>query len=126
MRLREDTGNGFVVSTCVEFALIVATTDMDAEGDAGMPIDDSIVHLDAGIDQFVGVAAALAIALSHFGIEQGRVLGRVNLDVGAAQTNQLLRHRDARSLRYRQGRRHELRMLPSIFQDHNRLPLAGR
>ncbi len=85
MGLREYASDWLVVATGVEFALIVATADVDTEGDAGMPIYDRVIHFDAGVYQLVGVAAALNIAFPHFGVEQCRVLGGVNLDVGAAQ-----------------------------------------
>ena len=55
-----------------------------------MAADDRVVHLDAGVDEPVGIGAALDVARAQRGIEQRRVLGRVDLDVGAAQPHQLL------------------------------------
>src|SRR5205823_12787114 len=52
--------------------------------------DHRVVHLDRRVDHAVGVAPALLVALAHLGIEQRRVLGGVDLDVAAAQADQLL------------------------------------
>src|SRR6266849_8098498 len=83
-RLAEYARNRPVVAPGVELALIVTTADMHPEGHTWVAADDGIVHLNAYIDEFVRVAAALAVAFSHLGIEQSCVLGRVDLDVGAA------------------------------------------
>ena len=54
-----------------------------------MLADDGVVHLDARVDQPVGVAAALAVALAQGRVEEGRVLRRVDLHVRAAEPDQL-------------------------------------
>src|SRR5260370_166339 len=72
-----------------ELALVVASADVHRERDAGMAIDDRVVQFDAAVDQLFRVAAPLTVALTHLRIEQGRVLGRIDLDVCAAQANQL-------------------------------------
>ena len=65
VRLRKYARNGFVIASCVEFALVVATTDMDRERYVGMPIDNGIVHLDTHVDELIGIAATLDIAFTH-------------------------------------------------------------
>src|SRR6185295_9189873 len=84
-RLTEDLAGDAVVSARgVEHALIVAAADVDAEGDAGMAVDDGVVELDAGVEQAIGIAATLPVALAHLLVEERRVLRRIALDVGAA------------------------------------------
>ena len=68
---------------------MIAAADVDAEGDAGVAVDDRVVELDAGVEHLVGIAAALAVALANRLVEQRRVLRRVDLDVLAAQALQL-------------------------------------
>src|SRR2546425_8522823 len=82
--LVEYARNRLVVAPGVEFALVVPTADMHPEGHTRVAADDGVVHLNTYIDEFVRVAAALAVAFAHFRIEQSSVLGRVDLDVGAA------------------------------------------
>src|SRR6266849_6016213 len=48
-----------IVAGGVELALVVAATDVHRERHAGMPLDDRVVHLDAGVDQLFGIAASL-------------------------------------------------------------------
>src|SRR5437660_9486719 len=88
--LLKDARNRLIVAAGIESALVVTATDMHAEGDARMAVDDGVVHFDAGVDDLVGVVAALAIAFAYLGVEQSGVLGRVDLDIGAAQANQFL------------------------------------
>src|SRR5216684_561799 len=54
-----------------------------------MALDDRVVQFDAAVDQLFRVASPLPVAVTHLGIEQGSVLGRIDLDVRAAQANQL-------------------------------------
>ena len=54
-----------------------------------MPGDDRVVELDAGVEQSIGIAAALAVALADRLVEQRRVLRRIDLDVLAAEPRQL-------------------------------------
>src|SRR5260370_1803460 len=54
-----------------------------------MAMDDRVVELDAAVDQLFGVGPPLPVAITHLGIEQGGVLGSIDLDVCAAQANQL-------------------------------------
>src|SRR5260370_15928468 len=86
----EDGRYGFVIATGVESAVVVAPAYMDGKGDTGMVADNGIVHFDTDIDHLIRVAAALAIALAHLRIEQRGVLGRVDLDVGAAQAREFI------------------------------------
>src|SRR6266849_5331933 len=55
----EDAGDRPVVARRIELALVVAAADVDREGHAGVARDDGIVHLDARVDQRLGVAAPL-------------------------------------------------------------------
>src|SRR6185369_6297169 len=86
----EDAGDGLVAAAGVEHRLVVAAADVERERHAGVAADRRVVHLDARVDEPVGVAAALAVALAQRGVEQRGVLGRVDLYVGAAQAHQLL------------------------------------
>src|SRR5204863_185729 len=81
--------DGLVAAARVEHRLIVAAADMETEADAGMVADDGVVHLDAGIDEPFGIAPALTVPFPDRRVEERRVLGRVDLDVGAAQPGQL-------------------------------------
>ena len=56
----------------------------------GVAVDDRVVELDAGVDEPVGVAAALPVALANRLVEQRGVLRRVDLDVFAPEAAQLL------------------------------------
>src|SRR5215469_3347329 len=55
-----------------------------------MPVDDRVIQLNTAVDELVGIVAALAIPFTHLRIEESRILGSVDLDVGAAQTYQLV------------------------------------
>ena len=72
----------------VEHALAVAATDMDAEGDAGMAVDDGVVELDARVQQAIRIAAALPVSVADRLVEQGGVLRRVDLHVLASKAPQ--------------------------------------
>src|SRR5258708_33288876 len=63
---------------------------MDAKGDARVVTNDGIVQFNAEIDEFVGIVTTLAIPLTHLGIEQRRVLGSIDLDIGTTQANQFI------------------------------------
>src|SRR5262249_59379932 len=54
-----------------------------------MVADDGVVHFDREIEQTVRVVAALAVAFAQVGVEQRRVLRRIDLNVDAAQPDQL-------------------------------------
>src|SRR5690242_9901682 len=71
-------------------AAVVATTDVKAERDARVTSDDGVVHLDAAIDELVGIISAGSIALPNLGIEEGRVLWGVELNVFAAEPDQFV------------------------------------
>src|SRR5437660_5962880 len=89
-RLLEDPGDRLIVALRIELALVVAAADVQAERDPGVALDDRVVELDAAVDQLLRVAAALPVALAHLRVEQRRVLGRVDLDVRAAEPDQLV------------------------------------
>src|SRR5581483_5840385 len=89
MGLAKNARDRFIVAGRIEFALVIATTDMDTKGNARMTVDDCVVHFNTEIDQAIRVAAALAIALAYPWIEQSRVLRRVYLDIRTAQANKL-------------------------------------
>src|SRR5713226_6744807 len=82
--LSKYAGNGFIVTTGIELALVVAPADMNAKGDARVIANDGIIHLNTGVDDFVGVVPALAIALAHLRIKQRGILGSIDLDVSAS------------------------------------------
>ena len=63
---------------------------MESESHATVPLDDRVVELDAAVDQLLGVAPPLAVALPHGGVEQRPVLRPVDLDIRAAEANQLV------------------------------------
>src|SRR5438067_13173839 len=88
--LAKDARDRLVAAARVELRLVVAAADVQTEDHARVAADDRVVHLDAGVDQPVGIAAARDVARPQRGIEQGRVLGRVDLNVRAAQPHQLL------------------------------------
>src|SRR5579863_10608078 len=52
-----------------------------------MAANHRVVHFDGKIEQAVGIVAALAVAFANLRIDQGGVLRRVDLNVGAAETN---------------------------------------
>ena len=54
-----------------------------------MIADHRIVHFDRQIQQPVGIVAALPVSFAQLRIQECGVLRRVDLDVGAAQANQL-------------------------------------
>src|SRR5262245_47213047 len=97
-RLAKDYSNRAVISPRVKLALIVAPAQVQAERDPGpacrpgrrMIADDGVVHFDREIEQSVRVVAALAVAFAQVGVEQRRVLRRIDLNVDAAQPDQLL------------------------------------
>ena len=72
--LAEHARDGLVAAAGVEHRLVVAAADVQAERDARMAADHRVVHLDARVDEPVGIAAPLAVALAQRGIEQRRVL----------------------------------------------------
>ncbi len=53
-----------------------------------MALDDRVVELDAGVEQLVGIAAALPVAFANRLVEERGVLRRVDLDVVAAEPAQ--------------------------------------
>src|SRR6266540_4009485 len=85
----EDASDALVASTGIEHRLVVAAADVESERDPGMAADHRIVHLDTGVDEPIGIAAALAVALAERRVQKGRVLGGVDLDVRAAEPRQL-------------------------------------
>ena len=54
-----------------------------------MAVDDGVVELDAGVEQPIGIAAALAVAFADRLVEQRRVLRRIDLHVLAAEAAEL-------------------------------------
>src|ERR1700674_1168517 len=89
-RLLEDARDRLLVPLGVELALVVATADVESKGDAGVALDDGVVELDAAVDQLLGVAPSLPVAFPHRRVQEGSVLRRVDLDIGAAEANQLV------------------------------------
>src|SRR5262245_44498324 len=71
-RAAEHARNRLVPSSRVEHRLVVPATDVQPERDARVPGNDGVVHLDAGIDELVWVAASLAIAFAQHRIEECR------------------------------------------------------
>jgi len=61
---------------------------MQAEDNAGMVADHGVVHLHSKVDEAIGVVAPLPVARANVGIEQGGVLGRIDLDVAATEAYQ--------------------------------------
>src|SRR5438309_4192938 len=88
--LANDARDWLVAAARVELRLVVAAADVQTEGHARVMADHGVVHLDAGVDQPVGIAAARDVAGAQRRIKQGRILGRVDLDVHAAEPDQLL------------------------------------
>src|SRR5713226_3295088 len=88
--LLEDARNRLVVTFGVVLALVVAAADVEPKGHARMALDDRIVELDAAVDQLLGVAPPLTVALPHGRVEEGSVLRRVDLYVRAAEADQLI------------------------------------
>ncbi len=89
-RIAKDLGDRAVVSRGVELALIVSAAEMQSKDNSGMVADHRIVHLDREIEQAVGIIAALPVPLPQLRIKQRGVLRRIDLNVRAAQANQLL------------------------------------
>ncbi len=73
----------------VEHALVIAPADVDAEGQAGVSLDDRVVQLDRRVEHAIGIAAAGAVALADGLVEQPGILRGVNLDVLAAEAREL-------------------------------------
>src|SRR6266516_2146676 len=63
---------------------------MNTESDAGMIADQRVVEFDASIQETIRIVSSLSVAFANFRIEQRRVLRSVDLDVGAAEFDQLL------------------------------------
>ena len=55
-----------------------------------MAPDDGVVHVDARVDERVRIAAAFLVSIAHRGIQKRRVLRGVDLDIRAAEPDQLL------------------------------------
>ncbi|MEZ4521501.1 MAG: hypothetical protein R3A46_07650 [Thermomicrobiales bacterium] len=68
-----------------------AAAEVDAEVDARMFADHRVIQLDAAVEQCVGVIPALSIAFTDLRVEQGGVLRRVDLDVRAAEPDEIRR-----------------------------------
>src|SRR5438128_12203637 len=79
-----------IVAGGVELALVVAAADVHRKRDSGVAFDDRVIHLDARVDQLLGVAAPLSVALAEMRVEQRRVLRRIDLDVSTSQAHQLV------------------------------------
>ena len=78
-----------VAARRVEHALVVAPADVDAERHPLVAVDDGVVELDAGIEQPIGIASALPVALADCLVEERGVLRGIDLHVLAAQASQL-------------------------------------
>src|ERR1700674_850513 len=89
-RLLEDSRDRLVVAFGVELALVVATADVESKGHTRVALDDGVVELDTAVDQLFRVAPALPVTLAHRGVEERPVLRPVDLDIRAAEANQLL------------------------------------
>src|SRR6266702_380151 len=76
--------NWLVITTGIEFALVVTATNVNSKGDSRVAANDGVVQLNAAIDEFIGVAPALAIPLAHLWIEESSILGSIDLNVGTA------------------------------------------
>src|SRR5207245_3971591 len=63
--------------------------NVQAERHPRMARNDRVVHLEALVEQLVRIAAASPVTFPQIVVEQGRVLWRVDLDVGAAETAEL-------------------------------------
>src|SRR5712692_3631505 len=88
--LLEDARDRLVVTFGVVLALVVAAADVESKRHARMALDDRVVELDAAVDQLLGVAPPLAVALAHGRVEESPVLRRVDLYIRAAKADQLI------------------------------------
>ena len=89
-RLLEDARDRLIVAFGVELALVVATADVETKGHTRVVLDDRVVELDTAVDQLLRVAPPLPVALANGGVEERPVLRRVDLDICAAEANQLV------------------------------------
>src|SRR5579859_204581 len=88
--LLEYARDRLIVAFGVELALVVAAAHMESEGDSRIALDDRVVELDAAVDQLLGVAPALPVALAHGRVEKRPILRRVDLDVCAPEADELV------------------------------------
>ena len=58
-----------VVTLGVKLALVIAPTEVQAEGDSGMVADDRVVHLDGKVEQPIGIVAALPVSFPQRWVE---------------------------------------------------------
>ncbi len=70
-------------------AVLVALAQVKAEGHAGRRVDHRVVQLDAIADPALGAPAARLVEGPPLGVDQQRVVGCVQLDVGAPEALQL-------------------------------------
>src|SRR5262249_60628970 len=70
-----------VAAAGVELRLIVAATDVQPEQHARMATDDRVVHLDAGVDESIGIASSLDVPGAQLGLSKSPLLRRVDLSV---------------------------------------------
>src|SRR5207302_9265686 len=79
-----------VAALRVVLALVVAAADVHPERHPGMAGDDRVVHLDALVQQLIGIAAAPPVTLAQIAVEQGSVLWCIDLYIRAAEAAELL------------------------------------
>src|SRR5882672_3676423 len=88
-RVAKDLRDRTVIARGVELALVIPPAQVEAKQNTGMAADHRVIHLDGEIKQAVGIISSLPVPLADLGIDQGSVLRGVNLNVRAAQSNQL-------------------------------------
>ena len=71
-------------------ARLVPAAEVEAERHAGMVSDDDVVELEAELEPALGRPAAALVEVAIAGVEEQRVVGRVELDVGGAELDELV------------------------------------
>src|SRR5262249_7359994 len=81
--------NRLIVARDEPTAFLVATTEMDGEGDAGKSRHDSVVELDPAAQPLIERPAARFIKAPGLRRQEQGIVRRVDLDIGGAEAKEL-------------------------------------
>jgi len=87
--LENRPGNRLIVARDEPTALLVATTEMDGEGDVGKSRHDGVVKLDPAAQPLIERPAARLIKAPGLRRQQQGIVRRVDLNVGGTEANEL-------------------------------------
>src|SRR5207247_8338297 len=71
-------------------ARLVPAAEVEAEGDLGMTADDDVVELEPELEPPLGRPATALVERAVVRVDEERIVRRVELDVGRAETSELV------------------------------------